>query len=294
MVEINNFPNNCDEFRGAYDVMRWLHGRTKGVFGASENAGVYALPVAAMAVQVSDGTGWLADAKKNGCVWWIETEETTGAKLQLEIEQADGVLNRIDRVVIEWETTSFVTRPVVKILKGTPASTAAAPALTNDDTVRQISLAQISVKAGSTAITPSMITDERLNKAVCGIVTDHGEIDTSMAFAQFEAMLKSVQQELAKLEAGTAVELKKLVFENTVVQPAAFSETNSYEDYSYRAAVPLSGVNSGMIPDVIFLPGDTGMFAPIAASYNGGIYIFASEIPETDVTIPTIICWRGA
>lgn len=294
MVEINNFPNNCDEFRGAYDVMRWLHGRTKGVFGASENAGVYALPVAAMAVQVSDGTGWLADAKENGCVWWIETEETTGAKLQLEIEQADGVLNRIDRVVIEWETTSFATRPVVKILKGTPASTAAAPALTNDDTVRQISLAQISVKAGSTAITPSMITDERLNKAVCGIVTDHGEVDASMAYAQFEALLKSVQQELAALEAGTAVELKKLLFENTVVESSAFTETNSYEDWPFRAAVPLMGITSGMIPEVVFRPGDTGLFAPVAVSYNGGIYIFASEIPEDTVTIPTILCWRGA
>lgn len=294
MVEINNFPNNCDEFRGAYDVMRWLHGRTKGVFGASGNAGVYALPVAAMAVQVSDGTGWLADAKGNGCVWWIETEETTGAKLQLEIEQADGVLNRIDRVVIEWETTNFATRPVVKILKGTPASTAAAPVLTNDDTTRQISLARIAVKAGTTAITPSMITDERLNKAVCGIVTDHGEIDASVAYAQFEALLKSIQQELAELEADTAVELKKLVFENTVVQTAAFTETNSYEDFPYRAAVPLSGVTSGMIPEVIFLPEDVGLFAPIAVSYNGGIYVFASEIPEAAVTAPTIICWRGA
>lgn len=294
MVEINNFPNNCDEFRGAYDVMRWLHGRTSGVFGASGNAAVSALAVATMAVQVSDGTGWLADAKKNGCVWWIETEELTGAKLQLTIDQADGVLNRIDRVVIEWETTSFATRPVVKILKGTPASTAAAPVLTNDDTVRQIALARISVNAGTTAITPSMITDERLNKAVCGIVTDHGEIDTSVAYAQFEALLKSVQQELAELEAGTGVELKKLLFQNTVVQTSAFSETYSYEDFPYRAAVSLSGVTSGMIPEVIFLPSDAGIFAPVAASYNGGIYIFASEIPENAVTIPTIICWRGA
>lgn len=294
MVEIKNFPNNRDEFRGAYDVMRWLHGRTSGVFGTSNNAAVSALPVAAMAVQVSDGTGWHADAKENGCVWWIDTEETTGEKLQLEIEQADGVLNRIDRVVVEWETTSFATLPVVKILKGTLAGDAKVPVLTNDDTVRQISLARISIKAGTTAITPSMITDERLNKAVCGIVTDHCEIDTSIVYAQFEALLEYVQQELAELEAGTAAELKKLVFENTVVQTGAFSEVNSYEDFPYRAAISLSGVISGMIPDVIFLPGDTSIFAPIAETYNGGVYIFASEIPEADVTIPTIICWRGA
>lgn len=294
MVEINNFPNNRDEFRGAYDVMRWLHGRTSGVFGASGNAAVSALPVASMSVMISDGVGWLADDKKNGCVWWIETEETTGEKLKLDIDQADGVLNRIDRVVIEWGTTNFATVPVVKILKGTPASVAAAPVLTNDATTRQISLARISVKAGTTAITPSMITDERLNKAVCGIVTDHGEIDASMAYAQFEALLKSVQRELAELEAGTAVELKKLLFESIVVKSSAFTESYSYEDWPYRAEVPLTGVTSGMIPEVVFRPDDTGLFAPIAVSYNGGIYIFASEIPENTVTIPTIMCWRGA
>lgn len=294
MVEIKNFPNNRDEFRGAYDVMRWLHGRTSGVFGASENAAVTSLPVTAMAVLVSDGVGWLADEKKNGCVWWIDTEETTGVKLQLDIAQADGILDRIDRIVIEWETTSFATLPVVKVLQGTLASVAIAPALKNDATVRQISLAQVLVKAGTTAITPSMITDERLNKAVCGIVTDHGEVDTTVMQAQFDALLKSVQQELSSLQAGTAVELKKILFENIDVYPSAFAETNIYEDYPYSAEISLSGVTSSMIPDVIFFPGDAGIFAPVAACYNGGVYIYASEIPEEAITIPTIICWRGA
>lgn len=294
MVEIKNFPNNRDEFRGAYDVMRWLHGRTSGVFGAAGNAAVSALPDAAMAVLVSDGDGWLADVKKNGCVWWIDTEETTGSMLQLEIAQADGVLDRIDRIIVEWETTSFATHPLVKVLQGVASSAAVAPALANDATVRQISLARISVRAGTTAITPSMITDERLDRSVCGIVSDCCEMDTSVMQAQFNALLKSIQQELADLEAGTAVELKKLLFENTNVPTSAFTETNTYEDYPYSAAIALSGVTAGMIPEVIFFPSETEMFAPVAACYNGGVSIYAADIPEATITIPTIVCWRGA
>lgn len=294
MVEIKNFPNNRDEFSGAYDVMRWLHGRTSGVFGAAENAAVTALAEATMAVHVSDGIGWLADTKKNGCVWWNDVEETTGTKLQLEIGRADGMLDRIDRVVVEWETTSFATLPVVKVLQGLPASTASAPALENDATVRQISLAKISVKAGTTAITPSMITDERMDKSVCGIVTDHCEIDTTVLQAQFEALLAAIQKELSDLEAGTAVELKKLLFTDVEVTPAGFMENEIYEAYPYRAEIALEGVTSGMIPEVVFYPGDVGVFAPVAESYNGGVYIYASDIPEESITIPTIVCWRGA
>lgn len=294
MVEINNFPNNRDEFRGAYDVMRWLHGRTSGVFGASNNAAVSALPVATMAVVVSDGVGWLADAKENGCVWWIDTEETAGTKLQLEVEQADGVLDRIDRVVVEWETTSFATLPVVKVLQGVPASIAAAPVLTNDAAVRQISLAKISVKAGTTAITPSMITDERLDASVCGIVTDFCEIDTAVLQAQFEAFLTSIQQELAKLEAGSGVEMAKLKFEDTIALASSFVSDSTYTDYPYRAAIDLSGVTASMTPEVVFsVESQTDNdFASVAESYNGGIYIYAADKPVANIAIPTIICWR--
>lgn len=43
MANIKSFPNNQDVFIGAEDVMKWLHGRTSGVFGAAGNASVQAL-----------------------------------------------------------------------------------------------------------------------------------------------------------------------------------------------------------------------------------------------------------
>ena len=306
MANIKSFPNNQDEYIGAEDVMRWHHGRTSGVFAAGSNASVQALSTPGMAVEVSDGTGWMANSGRNGIVWWIDNESVNGAKLQLAVDAADGVLNRIDRVIVEWKTTNYVDYPEVKILKGAKASTASAPTLTNNSTIRQISLARISVAAGTTAITASMITDERLNASVCGLVTEKVSIDTSTMQSQFSTLLQetqaqaasvldSINQELSDLEAGTAVELKKLLFTNTSVPVSAFVADSTYQDYPFRAAIALTGVLDTMIPEVVLGAAEaaSGDFAPVAATYNGGVYLYAASAPESAIVIPTIICWKG-
>ena len=294
MANIKSFPNNQDEYIGAEDVMRWLHGRSSGVFGADGNASV-APVLDTMAVTVSDGCGWLSNANADGVVWWINNESENGAKLQLSVDMADAVLPRIDRVVVSWQTTNYVALPEVKILKGSAASNPVAPALTNNNTLRQISLAAIRVPAGATAISANMITDERLDSSVCGLVTCGISIDTSVMQNQFAALLKYVENELASLEAGTAVEMKKLAFSNVSVDASAFVADTTYEAYPFRAAVALDGVISSMIPEVIFGMADaiSGNFAPVAETYSGGVYIYAVDVPENNTTIPTIICWRG-
>lgn len=296
MANIHSFPNNQDEYVGAEYVMRWLHGRSSGVFGADGNATV-APVLDTMAVTVSDGNGWISNSNADGVVWWIDNETTSGSKLQLPVDMADAVLPRIDRVVVSWQTTNYVALPEVTILKGAPASSPVAPALTNNNTLRQISLAAIRIPAGSTAINSAMITDERLDPAVCGLVTSGIGIDTTVMHSQFETLLRYIQNELADLEAGTSVELKKMQFNDTPVSPSSFVEDATYEEqgYKFRAAVALDGVIESMIPEVIFGMADAvgGVFAPVAKSYNGGVYLYASDVPESAITIPTIIAWRG-
>lgn len=88
---------------------------------------------------------------------------------------------------------------------------------------------------------------------------------------------------------------KKLAFTNVLVPASAFVANSTYEDYPFRAAVALNGVAAtGYIPEVIFDLTDatSGIFSPVAVSYNGGVYIYAAEDPAKDTTIPTIICWR--
>ena len=89
--------------------------------------------------------------------------------------------------------------------------------------------------------------------------------------------------------------MKKLAFSNVSVDASAFVADTTYEAYPFRAAVALEGVISSMIPEVIFSLTDaiSGLFAPVAETYSGGVYIYAADLPENSITIPTIMCWRG-
>ena len=295
MADIKCYPNNRDEFVGAEQLMKWLHGRTSGVFAADSSAAVTAAQNK-MAVKLSDGYGWITDAEKNGVVWWVDNQKTSGSPLEIGIDPADSVLARIDRVIVEWTTTNYTEYPVVKVLKGSNSSNPQPPALTNNSTTRQISLARVRIPAGTTAITPGLITDERADAAVCGIVTYDLEIDTSVIQAQFEALLKAYEDALSEAQGGTAYELKKLLFQNVSVSPSAFADDpDDYDaDFPYRAAVPLEGVTAEMIPDVVYAPAErnSGNLSGGSQTYTGGIYIYAGSVPESAFTIPTIIVWR--
>lgn len=93
---------------------------------------------------------------------------------------------------------------------------------------------------------------------------------------------------------GNAAEKKKLSFFNKTVSASSFVSNATYAAYPYRAAVALTGVTSGMIPEVVFALTEavSGNFAPVADTYNGGVYIYAGEMPTATITIPTIICWK--
>lgn len=208
MATIKNFPNNADEYIGAEYVMKWLHGRTSGVFGADGNLAVSANDN--MTVSVSDGVGWMANSKADGCVIWNDTEATGGSKLQLTVGLASPSLPRIDRVVVSWATVDYSEKPTIEILQGSPASQPQPPALTNTTLKRQISLAQIRVAAAASRITASDITDERMDETVCGLVTESVGVDTSVMQAQFLALLAQIQELLMDLQLSTAAMLRSV------------------------------------------------------------------------------------
>ena len=220
MAEIKSFPNNQDVYVGAEWVMKWLHGRTSGVFGADGNLATSVVPDS-MSVEVSDGVGWLSNDKGDGIVFWNDSEQANGSKLTLNHDVADGVLDRIDRIVVTWETTNYVALPTISILKGTASSKPVAPALTNNNIQRQISLARVNIPAGTVSLYPSMITDERLDPEVCGIVTETIEIDTSTMYAQFTELLERIQNNLEQI-------LADQIPDGSITVPKLADETLSY------------------------------------------------------------------
>lgn len=197
MATINSYPNNADEYIGAEEVMRWHHGRTSGVYGGTGNAAVTAVQNS-MAVSVAPGIGWITNADGDGICWWF------GSAVELSIDAAEvtGTLNRIDRIIVEWKTTDYADKPELKVLKGTDSSSATAPALTNNSTTRQISLAQVSIPAGTTSLTSLNILDERSNTTVCGIVTETVTADTSMIAQQYEEALAELLDAIAQAWEG--------------------------------------------------------------------------------------------
>lgn len=122
---------------------------------------------------VKPGKGWI-----NG--YYVHND----SDFILQHDIADGVLKRIDRIVLQW---NYLTRQIAIVLKkGTFASNPVAPALQRDTDYHELALADVLINNGATQITQANITDLRLNKDYCGIV--HGlidQVDTTELYNQY-------------------------------------------------------------------------------------------------------------
>ena len=135
-------------------------------------------------LQVTAGSGMQVNASA-GAAWINGYGRAFDTTYVLDIDPADGVLNRIDRVVVRWgrvERAMFLD-----VLKGTSASTPTAPALVRDADYYDLCIAQISIPAGITEITGAHISDKRLDPDLCGIVSSLITPDTAGWFEGLEA-----------------------------------------------------------------------------------------------------------
>ena len=259
-----------------------------GIFaGRSNELQVFQAVPAGMSVVLSSGQSWIEG------YGYINDSD-----LLIPVDPADGALGRIDRIVNQWSSIDRRIRTVWR--KGTPAVNPVAPPLQWNADYKELNICTLNITAGLSAITQDKIHDTRMDSSVCGWVTSLIEqVDTSTLYVQWEAqariVLDAIQRELASIEAGAGVELRKLQFNNVSVSKGSFVADTTFQDFPYRASVALSGVIESMIPEVVLSVDDasSGNFAPVAESYNGGVYLYAGSPPDSDITIPTIILWRG-
>ena len=91
---------------------------------------------------------------------------------------------------------------------------------------------------------------------------------------------------------GSATAVSTLAFGPRSVATSAWAADSTQPDYGFRAAIALDGVTENYSPDVRLSLTDavSGILSPVAASYNGGVYIYASEQPAAAVNVESIIC----
>ena len=102
----------------------------------------------------------------------------------IEIDPADGVLGRIDRVSATWCKDEGDIHYTLQ--KGTPSYKPVAPECRRTEEYKDYVVADIYVAAGVIKIQQQNITDQRLNSDVCGLAVPFTELNTDALFTQYQ------------------------------------------------------------------------------------------------------------
>lgn len=177
-MEKSSFFNSVSHDR-VYRAEEWAE-----YFASFIGNGVF--PVPSNNLQVVAGSGMVVTVKA-GKAWINGYFYYNTGDLSLTLPVADGVLNRIDRIVVRWDLTERLISVVVK--SSTPSASPTPPALQRDADAYELCLADITTGAGVTAISQAVITDRRLDPSLCGIVAGVvDQIDTAAFNAQLIAL----------------------------------------------------------------------------------------------------------
>lgn len=217
----------------AEDAQMWFATRTSGVY-TNGHLGVSA--VGTMDLTLSPGISWLHYSEFGGCVYG-NTDD-----LLLTVAMSDAQYNRIDRVCIRLERLNNKCYAYIK--KGTAADSPVPPELQRDNVAYEISVAQVLVGVGVTAINAGNITDERLDEEVCGLMSDGVTgIGTSVMHAQFAALLKEIQTNLQAIYEG----VEKV---NIIERSATLLASGWSAEEPYTQSVAVEGVLGSDAPFV--------------------------------------------
>lgn len=174
----------------AEDVATYLCTRTSGVYAKDSNFA--ASITGTRQVTIAPGLAWMNYDDFKG-VSVCSRENTV-----LTVPDADNTLNRVDRVVLQFDTASNLT--AIRLKTGTPAVAAQPPDILQNHNQYELGLCTISVPAGSAAITAANLTDTRADEDVCGVMRDGVTgIPTEQLIAQWRAA------QAAQVAAGQAL-----------------------------------------------------------------------------------------
>jgi len=171
---------------------------TNGVFPNPAN-NLQVLSNDNMTVTIKTGKAWI-----KGYFYYND------GNLTLPVNVADGVLNRIDRIVVRFDTVGRIISGVVKV--GVLATNPTAPALQRDSDIYELGIADIYVGKGATNIVQANITDLRMDTNLCGWVNSLIQADTTAIFTQYQAWY-TAQQVLYNGDFTTWTAAKKVAYD---------------------------------------------------------------------------------
>ena len=186
-MSIITYPLNGVVY-SAEDVATYLCTRTSGVYSKETNFAVSI--TGTRQITVAPGLAWINYDDFKG-VSVCSREENV-----LTVPEADDTLNRVDRVVLQFDTSENIT--AIKLKNGTPAAAAQPPDILQNHNQYELGLCTISVPAGSTAVTVADIYDTRADETVCGVMRDGVTgIPTGTLVQQFRAVIDALKGEAA-------------------------------------------------------------------------------------------------
>lgn len=201
----------------AEDVATYLCTRTSGVY--AKNSNFAASITGTRQVTIAPGLAWMNYDDFKG-VSVCSREDTV-----LTVPDADNTLNRVDRVVLQFDTASNLT--AIRLKTGTPAVAAQPPDILQNHSQYELGLCTISVPAGSAAISAADVTDTRADDDVCGVMRDGV---TGIPTAQLIAQWRAAQA--AQVAAGQAL-LDQLREE--IKDGSAYSKTEADAKFALTA-----------------------------------------------------------
>lgn len=183
------YPLNNIEYT-AEDAMLSNLPISSGVYAAEDNFDISLN--GGMSLSLGTGLAFIRYTTEKGFTVYLDRPEI------LAFDPSDNVLSRIDRVVLQWVEADNKVNITIK--KGTPASTPVPPDRSATASVYELVLYDVRIGAGVTSLSNAAITDQRLNKEVCGLMANNiTKIDTSAINAQIESLISTTEEKTQQL-----------------------------------------------------------------------------------------------
>lgn len=255
---------------------------------------------------VSVNSGMILNVAE-GRAWFDHTWTLNDTVMTITLPEAHSVYTKIVAIIIRVDKANRVNSIVCK--EGTAGSAPQKPTMDKTTNLSEYPLAYITIDPGVTEISPGKI-EQVIGTSECPFVTGVVQgvsIDTLIHNwkDEFDILFAQMENQISQLVSGTIVDKSvtfaklandavRLRFQDVTVDTSAWVEDTTYANYPYRANVALSGVDSTMFPDVVIDETDKSKyeFASSSDSYDGGVHLYVSSIPEGAVTLRTIVCWR--